>query len=78
VYRKTSDRNLDADGAIRRVGFLLFTFSVADPYHVDADPDPVFRYNTDPDPETVRHFDADPDPDPTLHFNCGSRSYLSL
>jgi len=28
--------------------------SVADPHHIDADPDPAF------------HFDADPDPDPAF------------
>jgi hypothetical protein len=34
--------------------------SVADPHHLDADPD------ADSDPAC--HFDADPDPDPTSYF----------
>ncbi len=55
---------------------LLHTFtSIADPHHVDADPDLVFHSDADPDPAS--HFDADPDPawhfdadpDPTYHFD---------
>jgi hypothetical protein len=42
---------------------------VADPHHVDADPDaetdPTFNFDADPDP--TFHFDADPDP--TFHFD---------
>jgi hypothetical protein len=33
--------------------------SIAEPHHIDADPDPAC------------HFDADPDPDPTFHFDAG-------
>ncbi len=36
--------------------FLRLT-SVADPQHVDADPDPSFHYDADPDP--TFHFYAD-------------------
>ncbi len=39
---------------------------VADPHHIDADPDPAC------------HFDADPDSDPTLHFNAGPDSNPSF
>ena len=46
------------------------TFSVADPHHVDADPDPDFHFDADPDP--AFHFDADQDPD------SGSGSYCQL
>jgi hypothetical protein len=46
--------------------------SVADTYHVDADPDPAFLFDADPDPtfyldvdsDPTFHFVADPDPDP--------------
>jgi hypothetical protein len=38
--------------------------SVADPHHIDADPDPTFHPNADPDPA----FQFDADPDPTTHF----------
>ncbi len=49
--------------------------SVADPHHIDADPDPARHFDADPDP--ARHFDADPDParhfdadpDPSRHFD---------
>ncbi len=34
--------------------------SVADPHHVDADPDPAFHFDTDPDPTC--HSDLDPEP----------------
>ncbi len=33
---------------------------VADPHHIDADPDPAFHFDADPDP--AFHFNADPDP----------------
>jgi hypothetical protein len=36
------------------------TTSVADPHHLDADPDSTFHFDADPDPAC--HFDADPDP----------------
>jgi hypothetical protein len=50
--------------------FFLFTvsveFRVADPHHIDADPDPACHL-TDPDP--AFHFYADPDsPDHAHHF----------
>ncbi len=49
--------------------------SVADPHHIDADPDPTFHFDVDPDPAC--HFGADPDPafhfdadpDPAFHFD---------
>ncbi len=34
--------------------------SVGDPHHVDANPDPAYRFDANPDPAC--HFDADPDP----------------
>jgi hypothetical protein len=40
--------------------------SVADPHHLDADPDPACNFDADPDPKPDCHFDADPRPD--LHF----------
>ncbi len=49
--------------------FKSLAGSVADPHHVDADPDPTF------------HFDADPNPDPTFQFDadqCGSGSTTLL
>ncbi len=41
---------------------------VADPHHVDADPesDPAFHFDADPDP--TFHSDAGLDPDPTLNL----------
>jgi len=38
--------------------------SVADPHHLDADPDPdpACHFDTDPDPDPAFHFEADPDP----------------
>jgi hypothetical protein len=61
--------------------------SVADPHHLDADPDPASYFDADPDPDPAcyfdadpdpaYHFDADPDPDPTFQFDegpCGSGS----
>jgi hypothetical protein len=49
----------------RRVQKLLAcpSYSVADPHHVDADPDPAFHFDADPDPDPTFHSDADP---PTL------------
>ncbi len=34
--------------------------NVADPHHVDADPDPACNF--DPVPDPIFHFDADPNP----------------
>ncbi len=42
------------------------TYSVADPHHFDADPDPAFHFDADPDP--TFHSDADPDPQHCLHM----------
>ncbi len=39
---------------------------VADPYHVDADPDPAFLFDANPDPDPIFYLDADSDP--TFHF----------
>ncbi len=36
------------------------TISVADPDHIDTDPDPTFYFYSDPDPT----IDTGPDPDP--------------
>jgi hypothetical protein len=38
--------------------------SVADPHHLDADPDPdpACHFDTDPDPDPTFHIEADPDP----------------
>ncbi len=49
--------------------------SVADPHHIDSDPDPSQYFDADLDPSY--HFDTDPDPshhfdadlDPSYHFN---------
>jgi hypothetical protein len=40
------------------------TDSVADPHHLDADPDPSFHFVAGPD--TPFYFDADPDPNFSL------------
>ncbi len=40
--------------------------SVADPHHLDLDPDPAFHFDADPDP--TFHSDADPNPDPTVRL----------
>ncbi len=40
-------------------------YSVADPHHFDADPDPSFHVDADPDPT----FHSDADPNPTSHFD---------
>ncbi len=52
-------------------------YSVADPHHLDADPDTAFHFDpdSDPDPEPTFHSDADPamlyDPLrlPAFHFD---------
>ncbi len=36
--------------------------SVADPHHIDADPDMDPEYQFDVDQDSADHFDADPDP----------------
>jgi hypothetical protein len=41
---------------------LYVKTKVADPHHLNEDPDPAFHLNADPD--TVYHFNAVPDPDP--------------
>ncbi len=44
---------------------LPFDFTiVADPHHIDADPDPACHFDTDP--ESTFHFDVDADPDPSF------------
>jgi hypothetical protein len=43
----------------------LILRSVADPHHIDADPDHARHFNADADPAC--HFDADPDP--ACHFD---------
>jgi hypothetical protein len=47
--------------------FVILRGSVADPHHVDADPDPAFHFDADPD-LTFLSF-ADPGPDPTTQFS---------
>jgi hypothetical protein len=42
---------------------LLIPYIVADPHHLDADPDPALHFDADPDPA----FHSDADPDPTTH-----------
>jgi hypothetical protein len=54
--------------------FVLFSTSVEDPHHVDADPDPACHYDTDPDP--TFHFDADPDPAPSFQINAQIGSHF--
>ncbi len=44
---------------------LRLYFSVADPHHFNADPDPFFHLNADPDP--AFRFNTDLDPDPVPH-----------
>jgi hypothetical protein len=51
--------------AIQFVSIHLLRGNVADPHHVDANPDPAFHFDADPDPT----FQFDPDPDPTTHFS---------
>jgi hypothetical protein len=40
--------------------------SVADPHHLDADPDPASHFDADPDTDPTFHFDAVPDLCPAL------------
>jgi hypothetical protein len=37
---------------------------IADPHHLNADPDPAFHLNADPDPDPAFHLNANPDPAP--------------
>jgi hypothetical protein len=48
---------------------VILRGSVADPHHVDADPDPAFHFDADPDPDLTFHSDANPDPDPTFKLD---------
>ncbi len=41
---------------------------VADPHHLDADPDPAFHFDVDADPDPTFHSDADADPNPAFYF----------
>jgi hypothetical protein len=41
--------------------------SVAEPYHLDPDPDPAFHLNADPDP--TFHLVADTNQDSTFNFD---------
>jgi hypothetical protein len=41
----------------------------AEPYHLDADPDPAFHFDADPDPDHTFYSDAVADPDPTFQFD---------
>jgi hypothetical protein len=43
-----------------RIAVSASRISVADPHHLDADPDPTFHFDADPDP--AFHLNADPDP----------------
>jgi hypothetical protein len=43
------------------VNYSNIYFSVADPHHIDADPDPTYHFGADPYP--TYYFDAVPDPD---------------
>ncbi len=52
-----------------RYRYLSTATSVADPHHVDADPDPAFHLDAKPDPDNTFHSDADLDPDPTLKLD---------
>jgi hypothetical protein len=46
------------------VNYSNLYFSVADPHHFGAEPDPTYHFGADPD--TTYHFDAVPDPDLSL------------
>ncbi len=46
--------------------------SVADPYHLDAETDPVFQLNADLDPDPVPSFNSGADPDPTFQYDANS------
>ncbi len=59
------------------VQYTVAYVSVADPHHLNADPDPASHFDADPDPtvhsdtgagpDPTCRFDADPDP--TTHFS---------
>ncbi len=49
-------------------------FSVADPHHFNADPDPACHFDADADPDPACHFDAAPDPNFYLSLWWGSGS----
>ena len=36
--------------------------SVADPHHLEADPNPAFHFDEAPDPDSTFHSERDPDP----------------
>jgi hypothetical protein len=42
--------------------------SVADPHHVDADPDPPCHFDADVNPDPTFHLEADPDPNPSFQI----------
>jgi hypothetical protein len=42
--------------------------SVADPNHVDADPDPAYHFDADVEPNPAFNFGVDPEPDHIFHF----------
>ncbi len=42
--------------------YCMYTTSVTDPYHFDADPDPDPGSHFDAEPDPIFQFDADPDP----------------
>ncbi len=56
----------DSHLKLKYESFSIPVGSVADPHHVDADPDPVCPFDADPDP--TFHFDAVPDPDQDPSF----------
>ncbi len=45
---------------------VIASQNLADPYHLDADPDPPRYFDADPDPTC--YFDADPGPDPSFQI----------
>ncbi len=50
----------------------MYTYiSVADPHHLDADPNPdaACNFDTEQYQDFTLHFDKDPDPDPTFDFD---------
>ncbi len=54
--------------------------SVADPHHLNANPDPASHFDADPDPSPDPTFHSDANPDPSFQYDCrsGSGSYPSL
>ena len=42
---------------------------VADPHHLNADPDPSFYFNALTEPDPAFHFNGDSVPDPFFHTN---------